>query len=83
MKKEIRRLIQSKANFTCNRCTKHITKAGLYEHRHQQYASDHIPEIKRYCRTCIYKEAFGSKGLNIRKKNKQIEQESHLYVNIK
>ena len=82
LKEEIRRMIQPKAQFECERCGKHIKRAGLYEHRHQQYVTDNAPEIKRYCRNCIYTESFGSKRITIRKRNNQIENESHLYANI-
>ena len=75
-------MIQPIAQFECERCGKHIKRAGLYEHRHQQYVTDNASEIKRYCRNCIYTESFGSKGITIRKRNNQIENESHLYANV-
>ena len=75
-------MVRPKAHFKCERCGKQIKYAGLYEHRHQQYAADHIPDIKRYCRNCIYAESFGTKGINLRKRANQIEEESHLYANI-
>ena len=82
LKKEIRRLIKPKAHFQCERCGKTIKNAGLYEHRSPQYISDHLPEIKRVCRNCVYIESFGSKGLNARKKKNQIEEQSELYMKI-
>ena len=82
MKKEIRRLVIPKAQFQCERCGKSVKNAGLYEHRHQQYMADRVPDTKRVCRNCCYAESFGTKGINIRKREQQIEQESHLYANI-
>ena len=82
LRKEIRRLIEPKAHFQCQRCGKKIKNAGLYEHRSQQYISDHLPEIKRVCRNCCYTESFGNKGLTIRKKKNQIEEQSELYMDI-
>jgi len=75
-RKQISRLIQTKAHFQCERCGKNIKNAGLYEFRPQQYISDHLPEIKRVCRNCCYTESYGSKGMSIRKRNNQIEQQS-------
>tara|TARA_Y100001938_G_scaffold145850_1_gene223462 strand:- start:8366 stop:8617 length:252 start_codon:yes stop_codon:yes gene_type:complete len=80
MKKEIRRMVRPRAQFQCERCGKQIINAGLYEHRSQQYASDHIPRKLTVCRNCCYAESFGNKGLNLRKKNNQIEEESYLYA---
>lgn len=75
-KGQLSRLIQTNAHFQCERCGKQIRNAGLYEFRPQQYISDRLPETKRVCRNCCYSESFGSKGLNVRKKNNQIEQQS-------
>ena len=82
MKQEIRRLVEPKANFECQKCGKAVKRGGLFEYRNHQYVADHIPEIKRCCRNCIYSSAFGSKGMNKRKKQNQIEMESHLYADI-
>ena len=82
MKKEIRRMVRPKAHFKCERCGKQIKYAGLYEHRHQQYIVEHSPRLLTVCRNCCYTESFGSKGLNVRKKNNQIEEESNRYANI-
>ena len=75
-------MIEPKANFECTRCGKHIKRAGLYEHRNHQYVTDHLPEIKRVCRNCCYTESFGTKGIMVRKRSNQIENESHLYADV-
>ena len=83
MKKEIRRMTEPKARFTCEVCGKLVKNAGRFEHRHAQFISDHIPRLlTNVCRTCIYRESFGKKGINVRKRENQIEKESHLYVNV-
>jgi hypothetical protein len=83
MKKQIRRLVIPKTQFSCERCGKHVKNAGLYEFRHQQYVDDRVPDLQRVCRTCCYAESFGSKGINLRKRENQIEEESYLYAEIK
>lgn len=75
-------MIIPKTQFLCERCGKQVKNAGLYEHRHQQYLADRVPEIKRVCRNCCYTESFGSKRITIRKRNNQIEEESLLYADI-
>ena len=81
MKKLIRRLVHTKTKFQCDRCGK-IIIGNQYEFRHQQYIPDRIPDIQRLCRNCIYTESFGSKGLNLRKKANQIEEETILFKDI-
>jgi hypothetical protein len=82
LKKEIRRQINTRTAFQCEMCST-IVKAGpQYEWRPQQYVSDHSPRLLTVCRTCIYSESFGKKGLSIRKRNKQVETESKAYEHI-
>ena len=81
MKKLIRRLVHTKTKFQCDRCGKMII-GNQYEFRHQQYTPDRIPDTQRLCRNCIYTESFGSKGLNLRKKANQIEEETILFKDI-
>tara|TARA_Y100000593_G_scaffold76668_1_gene141801 strand:- start:304 stop:558 length:255 start_codon:yes stop_codon:yes gene_type:complete len=84
VKKEIRRIIQDKTQFTCDICGKRVRNAGRYEYRPAQFTADYVPRhLTKVCRNCIYKESFGSKGMNLRKKQNQIEEESHLYAEIK
>ena len=76
-------MVETKAKFQCEVCGKQVKNAGRYEYRSQQYVSDHIPrKLTDVCRICIYSMAFGKKGINIRKRNQQVEEESILYANI-
>ena len=76
-------MVEPKTMFQCEVCGKQIKNAGRFEYRHQQYVSDHIPRLLTdVCRVCIYSMAFGTKGINKRKKNQQVEEESILYANI-
>ena len=76
-------MVEAKAKFQCEVCGKQIKNAGRFEYRHQQYVSDHIPrKLTDVCRVCIYREAFGTKGINLRKKKDQVEVESILYADI-
>ena len=76
-------MVEAKAKFQCEVCGKQVKNAGRFEYRHQQYVSDTIPRLlSDVCRTCVYRESFGTKGINIRKRNNQIEEESILYANI-
>lgn len=83
MKKQIRRLVNTKSSYQCVRCGKSYKNANQYEYRQQQFVSDYVPDIQRpICRNCIYSESFGSKGLSKRKKANQIEEETILYIDI-
>ncbi len=82
MKKLIRRLVHTKTKFLCERCGKTIN-GNQYEYRPVQYIDDYIPETQRLCRNCIYTESFGSKGINLRKKNNQIEEETILFKDVR
>ena len=82
MKPEIRRLIKENAKFECEVCGKLVKRAGLFEYRHRQMVSDHIPSLLRTCRVCIYKLSFGSKGSMARKRNNQVEMETPRYTNL-
>ena len=82
MKPEIRRLIKEKAKFECEVCGKLVKRAGLFEYRHRQMVSDHIPCLLRTCRVCIYKLSFGSRGIMARKRNNQVEVETGRYINL-
>ena len=61
---------------------KKLITGSQYEFRQTQYIPEHIPDIQRLCRNCIYTESFGSKGLNARKKANQIEEETILFKDI-
>ena len=74
---------EAKTKFTCEVCGKQVKNAGRFEYRHQQYVSDHIPRLLTdVCRICIYSMAFGTKGVNIRKRNYQVVEESILYADV-
>ena len=76
-------MVEAKAKFTCEVCGKLVKNAGRFEQRTAQFISDHIPRLlTNVCRQCIYKESFGSKGINLRKRVNQVENESHLYANV-
>ena len=81
MKKEIRRIVEAVAKFECESCGKQVKRAGKFEYRHPQYISSHLAEILTVCRQCCYKLSFGTKGTNVRKREKQIENESPKYAN--
>ena len=82
MLKEIRRQINTRTAFQCEMCETVVKAGPQYEWRPQQFVSDHSPRKLTVCRTCIYKEAFGKKGLTKRKKDKQVETESKAYANV-
>ena len=82
MKPEIRRLVAENTKFECEVCGKLIKRAGMFEYRHRQMVSDHIPKLLRTCRICIYKLSFGSKGIMARKRSNQVELETPRYTNI-
>jgi len=82
LKKLIRRLVNTKTTFQCQRCGKIIRNGNEYQYRQSQYIKDYAPEIQRLCRNCIYTESFGSKGINVRKRNNQIEEETILYKDV-
>ena len=81
LKKLIRRLVNTKTTFQCTRCGKSIN-GNQYEYRQTQYIKAYVPDIQRLCRNCVYSESFGSKGLSLRKKKNQIEEETILYKDI-
>ena len=76
-------MVEAKAKFQCEVCGKQVKNAGRFEYRHQQYDRDHIPrKLTDVCRICVYSMAFGTKGINKRKKENQVEEQSHLYVEV-
>ena len=76
-------MVEPKAKFQCEICGKQIKNAGRFEYRHQQYVSDHIPrKLTDVCRVCVYSMSFGTKGINLRKKRNQVEEESILYAEV-
>ena len=83
LKKLIRRLVNTKTTFQCQRCGKTIRNGNEYQYRQAQFISDYAPEIQRLCRNCIYIASFGCKGINVRKRNNQIEEETVLYKDVK
>ena len=71
-------MVEPKTKFTCEVCGKQVKNAGRFEYRHQQYVSSNIPRLLTdVCRICVYREAFGAKGINKRKKQNQVEEQSH------
>ena len=76
-------MVEAKAKFQCEICGRQVKNAGRFEYRHYQYVSDHIPrKLTDVCRICVYREAFGTKGINKRKKQNQVEEQSHLYAEV-
>ena len=76
-------MVETKAKFQCEICGKQVKNAGRFEYRHQQYVRDHIPRLLTdVCRICVYREAFGKKGINLRKKQNQVEEETILYAEV-
>ena len=82
MKPEIRRLVKEKAKFECEVCGKDVKRAGLFEFRDKQMVTDHIPKLLRTCRICIYKLAFGKRGIMARKRSNQVEVETSRYIGL-
>ncbi len=64
------RLVQflGKVNFTCEMCGKQAY-VNKYRRRATQFIKDYIPPTLVICRTCVYREEFGTK--NYRKKMKE------------
>ena len=76
-------MVEAKTKYQCEICGKQVKNAGRFEYRHHQYISDHIPRLLTdVCRTCTYSMAYGKKGINIRKRIQQVEEESILYADI-
>ena len=76
-------MVEPKTKFTCEVCGKQVKNAGRFEYRHPQYVTDHIPRLLTdVCRTCTYNMSFGKKGINLRKRKQQIEEESILYADV-
>lgn len=74
-KKMIKEYLGPKQYFECEMCgtKKH---QGKYRFRHNQYIPDYEPDILIICRSCIYKEVYGSKKRAKMMKEKIIENES-------
>ena len=69
----IRKLINPNEYVKCQICTKQ--SKGRYEYKAIKYVSDHNPRHLSVCRTCIYKESYGSKNYRKKMKERVIENE--------
>ena len=82
MEVTIRRLLEPIPAFECECCGKHVKRAGKFEYRSPQYVRDHMPSKLIVCRNCVYKLAFATKGIMVKKRNNIIENASNNYASI-